>query len=415
MRYGQKMKAFSLSLVLAVSVIFFAGCESGGLNNAGIFPANKTTVTTQRVDNTQPSVSGEDQTSSETYAAADTSRSVKVAVLLPLSGAHAELGQGMLDAAQLSLFNVAGGNFELVPQDTKGTPEGARAAAQKVLADGVDLILGPLFSGSVRAVKPLATNANVNVIAFSTDWTLAGGNTFMMGFTPFDQVERVTQYAATKGIRSIGLVAVDDEYGQHVSSVFRKAASVNSVNVPSSVAIAQNNMFPTPELSGFAQNAGSAQAVFMTAGGKRALDISNILATSGLRPENMRRLGTGLFEDTALYGAPGMNGAWFAASAPASRADFEKEFTGLYGYKPPRLATLAYDATALSAVLAQRGQNLSGKEAFGRSKILNPNGFAGVDGIFRFKSDGLAQRGLAVLEISNGKAKVIDPAPQRFR
>ena len=47
--------------------------------------------------------------------------------------------------------------------------------------------------------------------------------------------------------------------------------------------------------------------------------------------------------------------------------------------------------------------------------IQNPNGFTGVDGLFRFTPNGLVQRGLAVLEVEPQGAIVISPAPQSFQ
>jgi branched-chain amino acid transport system substrate-binding protein len=121
---------------------------------------------------------------------------VKVALLVPMSGKHADLGQAMMQSAQLALFDMGYDKIELMPQDTKGTPEGARVAAQQALNDGAQLILGPVFAGEARAVAPIAQQRNVNVITFSTDWTLAQNNVFVMGFLPFTQVERIVQYAA---------------------------------------------------------------------------------------------------------------------------------------------------------------------------------------------------------------------------
>src|SRR5207248_7439478 len=119
---------------------------------------------------------------------------VKVAVLLPLSGANAELGKAMLEAAQLALFTTANDRLTLVPRDTSGTPDGATDAARSAIADGAQLILGPLLAAEVDAVKPVAGQANVNVIAFSTATQLAGGNVFLMGFLPRQEVAREVSF-----------------------------------------------------------------------------------------------------------------------------------------------------------------------------------------------------------------------------
>src|SRR5262249_48257664 len=109
---------------------------------------------------------------------------VKVALLVPLSGANAELGKAMLEAAQLALFPTGGDQLTLVPRDTTGTAAGAADAAKAVLGDGAKLILGPLITDEVEAVKPIAAAAKVNVIAFATKTQVAGGNVFLIGFLP---------------------------------------------------------------------------------------------------------------------------------------------------------------------------------------------------------------------------------------
>jgi len=151
--------------------------------------------------------------------------SVKVALLAPLSGKHAKLGQSMLNASQIALFDVGHTNYQLIPLDTRGTPDGARQAAQEASKEGAQLILGPLFAESVRAAKPIAAQSRINMLAFSTDWTLAGANTFIMGFLPFDQVERLTKYVATNNMNRVGVIAPNDNYGRVVTNAFNSLAS----------------------------------------------------------------------------------------------------------------------------------------------------------------------------------------------
>src|ERR1700730_9243394 len=58
------------------------------------------------------------------------SRPAKVALLAPLSGANAELGRAILDAAQLALFEVPGERLILVPRDTAGTADDRGTSGQ---------------------------------------------------------------------------------------------------------------------------------------------------------------------------------------------------------------------------------------------------------------------------------------------
>lgn len=362
---------------------------------------------------------------------------VKVGLLLPLSGQHGALGQSMLRAAQIALFDVGYADFELVPRDTKGTAVGARDAARSVTQEGVDLVLGPVFSESVQAAKPVVQGANVNMIAFSTDWGLAGGNTYIMGFLPFDQVERITQYVAAQNLKNIAVLAPQTEYGRAVVSAYSAMASRYGVHTVAIESFSPRSSNLAPELRSFTKydqriaagghslgRGGATEpvqqalppfdAVLMPVGGEQARSIGNLLSHYDLPPSVVRRLGTGLFDDLGLASEESLNGAWFAAPSPNLRKAFESRFLATYSYSAPRLSSLAYDATALAAVLARRGLQSSGHPAFDRVSLTNPNGFAGIDGIFRFRSDGTAERGLAVLEYRHGQIRVIDEAPRTF-
>lgn len=361
------------------------------------------------------------QTKPVVSAAAITTPPIKVALLLPLSGQHEKLGQSMLQAAQIALFDVQHQNFELIPRDTKGTPDGAREAARSALGDGAQLILGPLFSGSVRAAKEVTSHTNVNMIAFSTDWTLASANSFIMGFVPFDQVERIISYAKTNGLDDIGVIAPDNAYGRMVLS------SAQSVAPQIGVKVSSTQKFPA-SLSGLSahmkQFTGyesgtpkpSYKAVLMPVGGNAATTVSGLMSKYGLPPSQVVRLGTGLMDDSGLMNEPNLFGTKFAAPSPALRTNFEQRYRSTYNSNPPRLATLAYDATALASILARRSA-ASGdvRSMFNSKAIMNPNGFAGIDGIFRFRPNGVAERGLAVLEFRRGRISIVEDAPKTFQ
>lgn len=348
---------------------------------------------------------------------------VKVGILLPLSGQHKNLGDAMLKAAQLALFDVGHSNLELIPRDTMGTPDGARTAAKSAIDSGAQLVLGPVFAGSVRAAKPVTAGARVNMIAFSTDWTLAGGNTYVMGFLPFDQIARVSEFAASHGVRSVGVLSPDSQYGNVVNTAFASVAPRNNLSVTKNTKYPAQTKNLAPVIREFSnfdarQSTGAPQpfdAVLMPVGGQDARSVASLLSHYGLPPRQVRRLGTGLFDEAALASEKNLEGAWFAAPSPNGRKSFEDRFVQTYGSRPQRISTLAYDATALAAVLARRGLQSTGKPAFDRMSIGSPNGFSGLDGIFRFRQNNTAERGLAILEFRNGQISVIDNPPKTFQ
>ena len=363
----------------------------------------------------------------------------KVALLVPLSGPNAGLGQAILNAAQLALFEVGGDQLTLVPRDTKGTPGGAADAARAAVAEGVSLILGPLLAAEVEAVKPIAHDAHINVIAFSTVTGLAGGNTFLIGFLPRQEVVREVAYARQRGIARFAALAPDTAYGHLMADALRDTASSTGGAAAKiefyhpgggDAAAAIGRLLPgaappgaappgaappgaaaTPDQTAPAPPAvPDFDALLLPEGGDQLKRIARALTAAGLDTKATRLLGSGLWDVPDIGDQPALDGGWFAASPPEARRDFEQRYRATYGREPPRLAALGYDAAALAAVLARS----SNGPPFSREALLDPNGFSGVDGLFRFTPDGLVQRALAVIEVEPQGNVVVDPAPQSF-
>jgi branched-chain amino acid transport system substrate-binding protein len=336
---------------------------------------------------------------------------LRVALLLPLSGANSALGNAMLDAAQMALFDVADDRLELLPHDTQNTPQGAAEAARAALADGAKLIIGPLLAAEVSEVKAVARVGDVPVLAFSTSTALAGDGTYLMGFLPREEIERVAGFAHAKGVNRFAALAPRTPYGEIAVEALRTAAQ------KSGASLGRVDFYDpaTPDLTALVKRFAAAgrdfDALLLPEGGGRLRTLAPLLPYYDLEPDKVHFLGTGLWDEPGIGNEPALNGGWYAAPAPAARADFEKRFNELYHRAPPRLASLAYDATALAAVLAH-GEN--GAD-FSAQALTSPSGFAGVDGIFRLRADGLVERGLAVLEVRKDGNQVIDPAPETFQ
>ncbi|MBI2235667.1 MAG: penicillin-binding protein activator [Magnetospirillum sp.] len=373
---------------------------------------------------------------------------VRAALLLPLTGPYAVFGQTLSNAAQLALFEVADGRFNLIPLDTKGTAEGAAAAARMALAQGADVILGPVFSPEVKAVAPLAREQAVPMLAFTTDRTAAGQGVYAMGFLPGPQVARVVAYAQSQGKSRLAVLAPATDYGRAVAEAARTAAAAaggqvvrvefydpaaqdltNAVKrfaefdsraralAREKAAVAARNddvaravMKKLDTLQTFGDT--PFDAVLIPDDGVRLRSIASLLAYWDLDGEQVRLLGTMLWDDPKLGVEPALIGGWYPAPAPVTHADFERRYERAFGAVPPRvgsLAGIAYDATALAGALARQGVG-----GYPAAALQNPNGFAGVDGIFRLTAEGIAERGLAVREITRNGSKEISPPPESF-
>lgn len=336
---------------------------------------------------------------------------------MPLSGPNAGLGKAILDAAQLALFETGGRRMTLIPRDTGGTPDGAAAAARSAIADGAQLILGPLLAAEVAAVKPIARDAHINVIAFSTVTSLAGGGTFLMGFLPRQEVVREVDYAHQRGLDRFAALVPDSPYGHLMADALKEAVAAAGgtvAKIASYGPTAADSAAAIKTLGGGGAGAAASpptfEALLLPEGGARLDQIAGQLQAAGLDRPQVRLLGSGLWDVPGIGKDPALVGGWFAASPPDQRRVFAARFQATYGHEPPRLASLGFDAAALAAVLARQ----DGSRPFSREAIMNPSGFTGVDGLFRFRPDGLVQRGLAVLEVEPQGNVVISPAPQSF-
>ncbi len=372
---------------------------------------------------------------------------VKIGLLVPLSGRGRAEGEALLAAAQLALFDVGGDTLVLIPKDTGGTPQGAAAAARAALAEGVRLILGPLFRDSVAAVAPMARAWGINVVAFSTDPSVAGDGVFLLGYTSGQQVERLIAFARARGLSRFAALAPDDDYGRVVveqlrSSVemvggeltrvaFYGADAADAAEVVRDIAdydrrhamLIEQRRVLEARADETAKRALARLKNLDTLGdvpydalllpdfGARLRQVAPLLPYYDIDPAKVRLLGTGAWDDASALTEPTLAGAWFVSPPPPARAGFVQRFTSVYGREPRRFSIVAYDATALAAALALAP---SGTD-FRAASLLNPGGFYGADGIFRFHPNGLAERGLAVLKILPGGAvEVLSPAPESF-
>jgi len=337
-------------------------------------------------------------------------RPVRVALLVPLSGQAAQVGQHLSNAAQLALFEVGGSNFTLQPFDTKGTPEGAAQAIQAAVAQDVDLVLGPLFSASVKAAAPVARAAGVNMIAFTTDRTAAGDGVFILGFLPRSQVARVVAHARNQAMTRFAVLAPDNEYGRAMTLAYRDV-------VTASGGIVTRESFYEPQSKDAsaaveqlaAGGPGAFEALLLPDEGVRLRGAAALLGFRGVDLERVQLLGTMLWDDPALGNEPALVGGWYPAPPQDAHQEFVRSYRGAFGSNPPPIASLAYDATALAAVLAQRPN-----PDFTAATLTQPSGFAGVDGIFRLLPDGTNQRGLAVMAVSRTGPEEVSPAPSSF-
>ena len=347
------------------------------------------------------------QTGSPTTA----SGKARIAMLLPLSGRAASIGQAMQQAAEMALFDSGAKDLALAAYDSGDTGDSAVEAYRRAQADGAALILGPLFGTSAAALAPLRRADRVNIISFSNDESVAQPGLWVMGIAAPPQVRRVVDHSISAGIRRFAVFAPRTTYGDQMARTLESQVAIRGGTV-----VASELYDDGADLSAAARRLANATtgegklAILVPVAPPRVTTVLASLASAGVDSKAVQLIGTGVWDVPGIGSEAMLQGAWYAAPDPARRADFERKFVATYGRPPQRLATLAYDAMALAGQLARMRPGGD----FSAEALTNPNGWYGVDGVFRFLPDGRTERGLAVIEIQGDRSVVVSPAPNTF-
>lgn len=330
----------------------------------------------------------------------------RVAVLVPLTGSNAAVGQSIANSANLALSDSGSTAIRITAYDTA---RGALAAANEALADGNGLFLGPLLAEDARAIAPIARQANVPVIAFSNDVSVAGDGVYLLGMDPSQAIDRVVAFARSRGATRFGALLPTTVYGERAGRALADAVQRGGgqlVAIRTYNRTAETLRTAATELNG----QGPFDAVLIADGAR--------LASAGVAPlrrgsPQVRILGTELWGSEANLGAQAsLRGAWFAGPAGGNFEQLRTRYRARYGANPYRLGSLGYDAVLLAV-------RISGDWRFGRRfparALRGEDGFTGVDGAFRFARDGTAERALQVEEVAAAGTSMLSPAPAGFR
>jgi ABC-type branched-subunit amino acid transport system substrate-binding protein len=328
----------------------------------------------------------------------------EVAVIVPLTGQDGAVGTSIANAARLALLDTGEKSIRIQVYDSAG-PGGAVAATQKAITDGNRLILGPLLAEDVRAAGPIARQAGIPVIAFSNDEGVAGNGVYIMGFTPDQSISRVVAYSRSKGVNSFGALVPTGLYGQRAAQALIGAVRKSGGRVAS--------------IESYDRSQASISAAAKRLNAKGAVDAvligdsSRMAAVAGpaLKP-GPRRLGTELWaSDRTIGKAVSLRGAWYAAAPDTQYDKLVVRYRARYGKAPYRLASLGYDAVLL-AVRSAKDWPIG--RAFPAKSLIASDGFAGVDGNFRFAKDGIAERLLEVRQVTATGTSVVSTAGTVF-
>ncbi|MCH7628602.1 MAG: penicillin-binding protein activator [Proteobacteria bacterium] len=325
----------------------------------------------------------------------------RVALLVPMSGPNAAVGQAIANAATMALLDTNSQSLRITTYDTSAGPA---IAASRAVADGNKLILGPLLADDVVAVASVARPAKVPMITYSNDTGVADRDVFVLGQAPGQSVARVLGYAKAHGINRVAALVPGGVYGQRVTAALTASARQEGVTLTGIESYARGNTSVASAVRR-AKAKGAVDALLIADGPRIAL-------TAAPQAGGTRLLGTELWSgDATIAKSPVMKGAWFAAVSDRRFGQFEQSYRNRFGAAPARLATLGYDSVLLTLNVA-RGWKPG--TVFPTSRLYDKDGYIGLDGVFRFNDLGVAERAMEVREVSGGTFVTVSPAPSRF-
>ncbi len=338
--------------------------------------------------------------------------SVRVALLVSRSatGNAGSTALAYRNAAELALKDFPNADIQLVVYDTGGTPESALTAANRAVSEGAELILGPLFSSEVRAVAPIARRAGIPVVAFSSDSAVAGNGVYLLSFLPANNIDAIIDYAASKGQRSYAAILPDDGYGAVVEAAFRARVAATGGRILVIEKYQLDKIDIQAKAAKIAEIGDQIDTLLIPGTGEEVPLITGILSTSGMSGNDVLYLGSGQWDDRRIHNDQALAGAVYPAPDRRGFDTFAQRYKAAYQAEPPRRASLAYDGVVLAAGLVRQ----FGNERFSQTVLTNSNGFAGIDGVFRFLTNGANQRQLNIYGVTGSGTRLVKPAPRAF-
>ncbi|MGD9919273.1 MAG: penicillin-binding protein activator [Paenirhodobacter sp.] len=347
----------------------------------------------------------------------DTNAAVPVALLVPAGSGNTgdeTLAKSLRQAADLAISDLNGVKIDLRVYNTGGSAAQAGAMASKAVDEGAKIILGPVFAESANAVGLAVADKGVNVLSFSNNTDIAGGNVFVLGPSFPNTANRLASYAAAQGKRRILVVNDQTTAGEIGAKAIEGAISRSGAQLAGVASYPFSQQGVTGAVPAIAQRvkSGDVDALFMTADTAGALPmLAQLLPDNGVNPGQTKFIGLTRWDiPQATLALPGLQGGWFALPDPSLNQRFKSRYEAAFGEAPHPIAGLAYDGIAAIGALVKSGR----ADALTRGALTQPSGFVGVNGIFRLRNDGTNERGLAVAEIRNSQVVVIDPAPRSF-
>lgn len=418
-------------------LLFLFGCQSLDLKLANSDPYNEPDFITHRSNNQFESRSLKTLKMNK--------KKIKVALFLPFSGKHKELGWHLFNAATMSLFdNDLNNSIELVLIDSKDTPQDAKRAFKEIVRQNIKIVIGPVFTRSINAIKDDVEDHDIVALSLSNNQKLMGKVTndsgiFLSGLLPESQIEKIVSFAISQKKTNFAIIAPNNQYGITMAKLLKKVVksrdgnfvtsefyrsngrnlnravkrTINSFTVPSHLAEGRGNKLPKDFVVKESDKS-YPQVILIPESGRHLSRVVTSIKNQNKIEREFQLVGTSQWDDISTLNNPKLVGSWFVAPESVNFTKFEKRYYNNFEKFPPRISSIAYDSVIAVAKLIERnsGRNVE-LEDFINYKSAK-NGFEGIDGLFRYLPNGLVQRNLAVLQVDEGEFTTIDKPAEKF-
>ena len=349
---------------------------------------------------------------------------IKIALLLPIGSKDnnlSKLGKSLRDAAFLAKEDLANNLLEIRTYDTYGNTRKGILAYNVALEEKNEIIIGPYLSTVTKEISNQIPFNSVNILSLSDDPTIVGRKIFILGDTVVNRANNLIQYAINnKKYRFAIIGPVKDDNNKILSLISNKILMHRGTITFSSYY--SNDVSAISDLAQDIKNriiqTNTDVIIFTGEPDKRMSHLAAELADISVnkKDKGIQIMGLTHWENSAsILSEPALQKAWFTMPDQRFRSFYENKFIKKFGYIPHPKSNLAYDAVASLGVIHKNFNNNKNDYFDKFNGLFNRNGFIGIDGIFRFNNDRIAEKELSIIQLISGKPNMLKQAKSQFQ
>jgi branched-chain amino acid transport system substrate-binding protein len=362
-------------------------------------------------------------------AFAQTNQPIKFADVIELSGSGATVGTNWRNAVELAVneINAKGGilgrKIELEHYDTQTNPGVSRAQVQKALDNKPYVIVGPIFSGSVKVNMMLAQQAEIPQFtgAEATDITQAGNPyIFRTSLSQAASMPKLAAYMKDElGAKKVAIVYVNNDFGKGGRDAITKEFKARSIEIAADISTEAGQADFAADVvkvkranpdAVFVYTNEEESARFLREARKQSLQVPLIGETTLLNQKVI---------DLAGEAANGVRGhVGLSADAPIDGIrEFRKRFEAQYKYIPDHNAIKAYTAVYTVKYATEKMGKFDSKELAKtlHGMTIKPSDEPGILMETTYDDKGDVDRESFLAEVRDGKQQIIKTLPKLNR